>query len=53
MRIYTDTNGQYPSNLSLSLRLLEITMDTTPLDQIDFARFKDIAEDIDNANLTE
>jgi hypothetical protein len=53
MQIYTDTNGQYPSNLSLSLRMLEITMECTPLDQIDFTRFSEIADDIDNADLSE
>jgi len=53
MNIYTDTNGNYPVNLSLSLRMLEITMATTRLDQIDFATFNQIADDIDNLDLTE
>lgn len=39
--IYTDTNG-YPKNLSVALRLLEITMETSPLNEIDFERFNEI-----------
>jgi hypothetical protein len=44
---YTDTNGQYPKNLSVALRLLEIAMETTPLDQINFEKIQDLAEMLD------
>jgi hypothetical protein len=45
--IYTDTNGKYPKNLSVALRLLEITMETTPLEEINFERFNEIAVILD------
>lgn len=45
--IYTDTNGEYPKNLSVALRLLEITMETTQLDDIDFERFSEIVPFLD------
>jgi hypothetical protein len=47
MAIYTDTNGDYPKNLSSALRLLEIAMDLVPLDKIDFLRFNEVAREID------
>jgi hypothetical protein len=47
MAIYTDTNGSYPKNLSSALRLLEIAMDVVPLDEIDFLRFNEVAQEID------
>jgi hypothetical protein len=47
MAIYTDTNGEYPKNLSSALRLLEIAMDLVTLDQIDFLRFNEVAREID------
>jgi hypothetical protein len=47
MAIYTDTNGDYPKNLSSALRLLEIAMEAVPLDQIDFLRFNEVAREIE------
>jgi hypothetical protein len=47
MFFYTDTNGQYPRDLSVALRLLEITMETTPLDEINFEQFNGIVPVID------
>jgi hypothetical protein len=46
MAIYTDTNGEYPKKLSSALRLLEIAMEAVPLDQIDFLRFNEVAQEI-------
>jgi hypothetical protein len=45
--IYTDTNGQYPKNLSLALRLLEIAMESRPLNEINIERFNEVKPAID------
>jgi hypothetical protein len=44
---YTDTNGHMPEQFSTALVILGILMKSTPLDEIDFEIFNDIAKDID------
>ncbi len=44
---YTDTNGQLPISCSMALHMLGIDMESTPLDEIDFEFFQEVALEID------
>ncbi len=44
---YTDTNGEVPFFRSTAFYMLGIVMETTPLAEIDFEQFKDVAPEID------
>ncbi len=48
---YTDTNGEVPVSRSTALYMLSIVMESTPLDEIDFNVFREVASDIDSGKL--